>query len=385
MIRAGLICDFLEEQWPSMDLVGDMLYSELAACEDPEFHIDRIRPPFHRRLSAIPWLPHDSVWNADRLMNRHFDYPRLIRRSASRYDLFHVVDHSYAHLVHDLPAERTIVTCHDLDAFRCLLQPDKEPRPRWFRAMAARGLRGLRRAAHIVFGSHAVREEAARYRLVDERRVSVILNGVAPGFGMADDPVADAEAERLVSASPGHTLLLNVGSTISRKRIDLLLVLFASLRKRIPSAKLVRVGGPLTPAQVTLADTLGVFDGIITLPFLDRRVLAALYRRCNVLLQTSEAEGFGLPVIEAMTCGCPVVATDLPVTREIASNAALYCALGNTSEWTDTVLRLLEHQAAGSGHWKQHQSSLQERALHFNWKESASQFLAVYRQVLEKA
>lgn len=368
-----------------MDLVGDMLYSELATCEDPAFHIDQIRPTFYRRLSAIPWLPHNFVWNADRLVNRHIDYPRQVRKSVSRYDIFHVVDHSYAHLVHYLPAERTIVSCHDLDAFRCLLEPDKEPRPRWFRAMAARGLQGLRRSAHVVFGSKAVKEEAARYGLVDERRVSVIPHGVAREFSIAGDPVADTEAERLISASPDSILLLNVGSTIPRKRIDLLLVLFASLRKRIPSVRLVRVGGPLTFAQSALANALGVFDEIVTLPFLDRRVLAAVYRRCNVLLQTSEAEGFGLPVIEAITCGCPVVATDLPVTRELASDAALYCALGNTSEWTDTVLRLLQQQASGSDHWKQHRKSLQDRALLFSWKESASRFLAVYRQVLENS
>src|SRR5262245_33113191 len=57
---------------------------------------------------------------ADRLVNRFWDYPRHLRRTKVDADVFHVADHSYAQLVHVLPAERTIVTCHDIDTFRCL-------------------------------------------------------------------------------------------------------------------------------------------------------------------------------------------------------------------------------------------------------------------------
>src|SRR5262249_58441189 len=97
--------------------------------------------------------------NADRLLNRFWDYPRLLGRLARRggFDLFHLVDHSYAQLVLALPPGRVVVTCHDLDAFRCLLEPGREPRPAWFRAMARRTLGGLRRAAFIACDSEATR------------------------------------------------------------------------------------------------------------------------------------------------------------------------------------------------------------------------------------
>ena len=65
------------------------------------------------------------------------------------------------------------------------------------------------------------------------------------------------------------------------------------------------------------------------LPFVDRRVLAAVYRRVALLLQTSDREGFGLPVAEAMTCGTPVVASDLPALREVGGPAATYCPVGD--------------------------------------------------------
>ncbi len=96
--------------------------------------------------------------NLDRLANRFFDYPRHLRDLRSNVDLFHIVDHSYSQLVHSLPAERTVVTCHDLDTFRCLLDPACEKRPGWFRAMTARILKGFTQAAHVITGSAIVRE-----------------------------------------------------------------------------------------------------------------------------------------------------------------------------------------------------------------------------------
>lgn len=116
MPRVAIICDYREEGWPSMDLVGDMLFQHL---ESFPVQASRICPPMPRRLSR--W--NGVLWNADRFLGRFWDYPRLLRGSRERYDVYHVVDHSYAHLVHELPAERTVITCHDLDTFECLLEP----------------------------------------------------------------------------------------------------------------------------------------------------------------------------------------------------------------------------------------------------------------------
>ena len=62
---------------------------------------------------------------ADRVLNRMVLYPRRVRRAVrGRFDIYHVVDHSYAQLVLALPPHSTIVTCHDIDTFRCLVEPD---------------------------------------------------------------------------------------------------------------------------------------------------------------------------------------------------------------------------------------------------------------------
>ena len=118
--------------------------------------------------------------NADRLINRFVDYPRSLKPHLQEFDLFHLIDHSYSQLLHGLPADRTVVTCHDLDTFTCVLEPERQPRPRWFRAMTERILSGFRKAAHVVADSAATRDEILRFGLMPPDRITVIFNGVHP-------------------------------------------------------------------------------------------------------------------------------------------------------------------------------------------------------------
>ena len=89
-----------------------------------------------------------------------------------------------------------------------------------------------------------------------------------------------------------------------------------------------------------MVEDLQIGNSIVVVPFLTRRELAAVYRRATILLMPSEAEGFGLPVVEAMASGTPVVATDLAVLREVGGRAAEYCGLSDTDAWTTTVCAL---------------------------------------------
>ena len=70
------------------------------------------------------------------------------------------------------------------------------------------------------------------------------------------------------------------------------------------------------------------------MPFLEPAVLAALYRRAALVLMPSEAEGFGLPLVEAMACATPVIASDIPVLREVGAEAAVYCAVADVPAWS---------------------------------------------------
>jgi glycosyltransferase involved in cell wall biosynthesis len=375
----------VEENWPSMQLVADMLVQHLELGHAADFSTTRLAPPMQRCFGNLPVLGRRPLFhNADRLLNRFVNYPRYLRHHAAEFDLFHIVDHSYAQLVHELPPARTVVTCHDLDTFRCLLEPEREIRPGWFRAMTRRILDGFRQAAQVIAVSGATRDELLRHGLVPPERISVVHNGVHPSCSALPDPNADAEAVRLLPGDADNTVwLLNVGSTLPRKRLDLLLRVFATVRREIPEARLVRAGGGFTRTQLQLAEELGVERSIVILPFLDRDVLAAVYRRAALLLHTAEAEGFGLPLIEAMACGCPVVASDVPVLREVGAAAATYCGPEDMDAWKRNVIGLVQEKAQDRIAWDLRRRRALAHAARFSWAENARQTASVYRKILE--
>jgi glycosyltransferase involved in cell wall biosynthesis len=381
--RVALVCDLVEENWPSMQLVADMLLQNLELSHSKQWEAVRICPRMRRHF-ALPLPGSRQFWNnADRLTNRFLDYPLWLRRLRSEFDLYHIVDHSYAQLVHPLPAERTVVTCHDLDTFRCLLEPSGEQRPGWFRAMSRRILHGLQKAAHVIAVSAATRDEILRYGLLPPERVTVIHNGVHPACSPIADPAADAEVSRLLPAKAAGALwLLHVGSTIPRKRVDVLLRVFAAVRADFPEARLVRVGGEFTPAQLQLARDLNIADSIHLLSGLTPGILAAIYRRADLLLQTSESEGFGLPVVEALACGCPVVASDIPVLREVGGAAAVYCPVADIGDWKGAVVWLVKEWAADQHARERRSQEGMAHAAGFSWTETASQAARVYEAVL---
>jgi glycosyltransferase involved in cell wall biosynthesis len=129
---------------------------------------------------------------------------------------------------------------------------------------------------------------------------------------------------------------------MARKRLDVLLTVFAELRARFPDLVLVQQGAALTAEQKALVASLGVAGALVQPPRLSRAGLAALYRRAELVLLTSEREGFGLPLLEALAAGAAVVASDIPAFREVAGDAAVFCRVGDTAHWVETVLDLIQ-------------------------------------------
>lgn len=367
-----------------MDLVGEMLCAELKARHRAALEVTRIQPAFVRRLSraAAGARAARIRFNADRLLNRFFDYPRALRRLRGGFDIFHIVDHSYAHLAHELDGSRTVVTCHDLDAFRCLLASGAERRSLPLRMMARRTLAGMRKAARVCCDSVATRDALVANALVSPGRLVVIPNGVHPACSPRPDEAADAAAARLLGpADPGVVEILHVGSTIPRKRIDVLLRILAAARAQFPNLRLIKAGGALSADQERLAHALGVDDSIVTMPFLEPAVLAALYRRAALVLMPSEAEGFGLPLIEAMACATPVLASDIPVLREVGAGAAIYCAVADVPAWSTALAASLHERAANPARWAERRAEAVRQASRFSWAAYADRSAALYREI----
>jgi glycosyltransferase involved in cell wall biosynthesis len=340
----------------------------------------RICPPFQRLATRLPFLGRRSAaFNADRLFNRFLHFPRHARRLAAQFELFHVVDHTYAQLVHALPSGSAGVYCHDLDAFRCLLDARSEPRPRWFRSLARRILTGMQKAAVVFHNTAAVGAQIARFGLFPGARLVHAPLGVAPEFAPA--PVADQRSHGVelgwLTALADAPWVAHVGASIPRKRIDVLLDVVAAVREQVPGLRLLKVGSALTAAQRQQLARLGLDGAFVHVSGLSRAELAEAYRRAAVVLMPSESEGFGLPVIEALACGAAVVASDIPALREAGGPAAAYAPMGDVGAWAETVTRVLADPSAAPA-----RADRLAWASQFSWAAHAATIAEAYHRLL---
>jgi glycosyltransferase involved in cell wall biosynthesis len=339
--RLAIIRDYPEENWISMNLCAEMLTKTLQKEHNTTFDVQSICPPFSWRLKRIPKLGEKGfAYNSDRFLNRFWDYPQYLSKKVNEFDLFHVSDHSYAQLVHVLPPERTGVFCHDIDAFRSLIEPTIEPRPAWYRAMSKRILTGLQKAAVVFYTTTEVKNQIEHYNLLNSSRLIQAPLGISSEFSLINQANQATDQDILKQVSETR-FLLHVGSCIPRKRIDILLEFFAEVKKSHPELRLVKVSGDWTNDQLAQINQLGLEQSIVYLKGLTRSQIATLYRKATLVLLTSEAEGFGLPVIEALACGAIIVASDIPVLREVGGRAVNYCPVGDISTWVKAVDQLV--------------------------------------------
>jgi glycosyltransferase involved in cell wall biosynthesis len=343
--RLAILTDFPEEGWPSMDLCGEMLLDGLPRQRPFGLEVARLCPPFRRLATRLPAVGgRQAAFNLDRLLNRFIFFPRHARRAVQRFDLFHVADHSYGQLVHALPAARTGVYCHDFDPFRCLFDKHAEPRPDWFRAMSRRILDGLTKAAVVFHSTNAVAEDIKGTGLIDPGRLVRAPYGVSREFTCGT--TQSAVNPPWLADLDGQPWVLHVGSCIARKRIGVLLDVIAAIRETVPEVRLLKVGGEWTGDHRRQIERLGLATAITHVTGLQRAELAETYRRASVVVIPSEAEGFGLPVIEALACGAAVVASDIPALREAGGTAAMYAPVADVEAWSSLVAKLLTQPSA---------------------------------------
>ncbi|MDB4906953.1 MAG: hypothetical protein JWO05_1737 [Gemmatimonadetes bacterium] len=380
-MHVGIVADLREEGWPSMDLVAEALAEALPRL-DPPVATTLIRPASPHPLHALRSAPVPALDAAIRGWARYAWYPGWVNRHPGRgVELWHVMDHSYAHVVSSLPRGRCVVTCHDIDAFRSLLVPPREARSALFRHVTGRVLRGLQAAARVTCDSDATRRELVENGLVPAHRTVTVPLAVHQDFLEPPSAVAEQAADRLLEGVQ-QPFVMHVGSTISRKRIDVLLEVMGALLAWRPSLRLVRVGGALPPAQREMARKAGVAGAIVEMPMLERQVLAALYRRSALVLLPSEREGFGLPVVEALACGTVVLASDLPVLREVGGDVAQYAPVADVGAWTARARALLEESDGAPEVHAGRAEAGRRWSRRYSWDACAARMRDVYLDVL---
>ncbi len=357
----ALVFDAPDEGWVSMERVGAELQRALSALGEPTVRLQWQLPRVARAASGAR-----RALNVDRALGRFGLYPARLAAARRAHRLFHVVDHSYSHLLWLLPPGRAGVYCHDLDAYRAGLPgaaADVEP---WRRAMAQLQWEGLKRAA-VVFCSTEVTAAELQRQGLPRARLVVAPYGTGPEYAPEGPDVAGLSAWLGEHVGP-QPYLLHVGSGAPRKRLDRLLRIHARLQAAFPGLLLVQHGAPAEAFPAPLPRGVLRTGGPLT-----PAAIAQLYRGAAVVLQPSDAEGFGLPVLEALACGAPVVATDLPTLREVGGAEVAFVAGDDLEGWTRAASPHLVSRST-----PEEKARRRAHAGRFSWEAQARAVRAAY-------
>ena len=240
--------------------------------------------------------------------------------------------------------------------------------------------RSTRAAEAIIINSESLRSEIERYLDVDARKLKLIYEAVdhdlfRPG---------DAGAARVRVASYGATkpFILFVSSLWQYKNCDGLLRAWALVRRELGDRQLVIVGPGRDEKYVaqlhSLADELGITGDLVFVGGVPLEETVHFYRAADVFVYPSFNETFGLPILEAMACGCPVVTSDTSSMPEIAGGAAI---LSDPKDPASIARGITD--AVGPRKDRLRDEGLR-RAGQFTWGATAAATLDVYREVAER-
>jgi glycosyltransferase involved in cell wall biosynthesis len=268
----------------------------------------------------------------------------------------------------------TVVTVHDLSFLRM---------PEQFPPMKARYLRtavalSTRRATHVIAVSRNTRQDLIESLDLPEGKISVVYSGASSDFR----PMPESEREAFRRARfGGRPMILHVGTLQPRKNIDVLIRAFATARRRagIPHVlALVGARGWMYEDLFGLVEREGVTEHVQFVDFVPSEQLPLWYNSADLFAYPSAYEGFGLPVLEAMACGVPVVTSASSSLAELAGDAAITVPPGSQEALELALMRVLGDESLRA---ELHGKGL-SRAAEFTWTRTASDTLAVYHRVL---
>jgi glycosyltransferase involved in cell wall biosynthesis len=267
-----------------------------------------------------------------------------------------------------------VVSVHD--AAPWLFPETFTRRGRWFHHLGARA--AARRADRLITGTEAAASELRANTSLPAERLSVVPYGV-------DHPYREPDPEQVWELLNRHNLentpyVLWVGSLEPRKGVGALVAAMVQVLRKEKAAVLVLAGYPgwQNQALIAAADRAELGPALRQLGRLPEPELQALYAGATVFAFPSFHEGFGLPVLEAMSAGVPVVASDIPPIREVAGDAAVLVAPGNETAWAEALSEVLgspsrQAEMAGAG---------RRRAEAFSWEHTARQTIRIYEELV---
>lgn len=292
------------------------------------------------------------------LQNRLRFFP--VEKFIGTVDIFHSSDWTQPKI--KSPKTKKITTVHDMVPF--LFEKSVHPK---IVAAYKRRLNLVKKEVDLILAdSYSTKEDLIKFMQISEEKIEVVYLAPGKNFKNESDQKVAEVLEKYKIKKP---FLLSVATQEPRKNIQKLLDAFEQIQKRIPELQLVLTG------KYGWGPGLRSAENVIWTGYVPDEDLVALYSGCRVFIYPSLYEGFGLPILEAMACGAPVVTSNNSSMAEIAKNAAILVDPRSHTQLTRAIEMILDLNM--ENYQQMVQASL-KRAGEYTWAKTARETLDAY-------
>lgn len=315
------------------------------------------------------WQVVEDMTPAVRLMWEQTVLPRLTRQA--KIDVLHSL-----HYTKPLwPGCASVVTFHDMTFF---LYPHLHTRSkRIFFPIATR--MSARQAKAIIADSESTRQDIIRLLRVSEEKVFTVLLGVDPSFR----PIKDSALKKRIEEHYHlpDKFILYLGMVEPRKNLPMLIRAYNELVERGAEEHLVVAGrfGWMYEDIFRLVELFGLKDRVHFTGYVSQNDLPVVYNLARVFVYPTLYEGFGLPPLEAMACGVPVITTNVSSLPEIVGDAGILIPANDRVALVNALENVLNNREISA----ELAAKGPQRAAQFTWERTARQTLKVYQHVLD--
>ena len=337
------------------------------------FGMSKYQSEIHNRLDNVK-LNRIEYPNISKIpgINKIFEYsayPFIVKKKIIENNVKHITRQDMAFLLELIDMKKTIVTCHDIIPIAYY----KTLNPLW-----KLNARGLRKAEKIITVSEFSKQDISKYIGYPEEKIEVIPPAVDHSLYYQNRNKAVLNKYRIGEA---EKVILYVGAEEPRKNLQFLLKSFSRLKAKIPNIKLLKVGTPnylfVRKKLLKQIEALNLQNNVIFTGYVSETELADIYNAVDLFVFPSLYEGFGIPPLEAMACGTPVITSNTSSLPEVVGDAAIQADPYNVEDFAEKMYEVLQNDDLKE---ELVRKGL-KRSKMFSWDSSAKKTLKVYKEL----
>lgn len=340
---------------------------------DEIFGMSKYQSEIHSRLdnvklNRIEYPDVSKVTGVNRIVE-YFAYPFIVKKKVIKDNVKHVTRQDLAFLLDLVDLKKTIVTCHDIIPIAYYHTRN----PIWkFNA------KGLKKAEKIITVSEFSKKDISKYIKYPEEKIEIIPPAVDHNLYYQNRNKAVLKKYRIEET---EKVVLYVGAEEPRKNIQFLINSLSKLKNRIPQVKLLKVGMPnyigVREKLLKHIESLNLQKDVIFTGYVSESELAEIYNAVDLFVFPSLYEGFGMPPLEAMACGTPVITSNTSSLPEVVGDAAIVVDPYDANKLVEEMYQLL----TDDGLKEEMIRKGLKRSKMFSWDKSARETLRVYKEL----